>query len=133
MAFKSAMEFQTIRQLTGVSSADSVPPVAGASWVSLGAQARNGTIEVRYGSGVLIGSPTLVQVSIWRKVTSPSGAVLIDRIFTKTIVLADIAQPFPDVIDAYGNTFYATLDAITGGTNPSVTLNIQARFVEAIL
>lgn len=120
--------FSTLRTLSAVEAADSAP-TSSSAFVNLGPRSSIGTIEIRYGSGATTGTPTSVTIGIWRKLTGPDGTVYIDRIATKTIANADIAAPSPTVVDGYGSEFYATVDAITGGSSPSVTLTVQARFV----
>ncbi len=126
-----AMVFKDLRQFTAA-TADSAAPTVDSTWVTLTQFARNGTVEVRYGAGSMTGTPTSANVSLWRKVVDGvTGAVAIDRLLTKTILLADANKSLPDVIDAYGATFFVSLDSFSGGTSPTLTLTVQGRFVEA--
>ena len=129
--------FDTIRTFSALAAADSAPTSASA-WVNLGSRGKN-SIEVRWGSGAVTGSPTSVTFSVWRKFTAPTGGglagtsggtVYIDRVYSKTILLADIAQATPDIVDFYGTEVFVTLASFDGGTTPAVTMTVQARYVE---
>lgn len=113
-------QWTTLRQLTAASAADSAPTAASA-FVTVGA-APGRQVEVCYRTGSTANSPTSVDIGIWRL----DGAK-VDRIYVRTILNAQIAKPLCDVIPVNGTSLYATLEAFTGGSSPTVTLTIAAR------
>jgi hypothetical protein len=123
--------FTTLRAFSAA-VADVADPTAASAFVSLGPIARYGVIEVCYRDGAVANSPTSVTLGIWRKITDPLGTVSLDRIASVTIDADDIARPLPTVVNAYGAEFYPTIESFAGGSSPTLTMTVQARFVEVV-
>lgn len=113
-------QWTNLRALSAAASADAAP-TSSSAWTVIGV-APGRQIEVCYRSGSTTGSPTSVTIGVWRLVNTS-----IDRIHKRVIPNADIAKATCDVLPVLGTSFYATLEAITGGSGPTVTLTIVAR------